>query len=303
MAIEFTCSGCARRLSVPDEFAGKKASCPACQQVLVVPPPPSDGAEETRASSAADRQETSTATPSGGPEGLAPDSSSSAPSAPVPSPPTASAPSAAEAPTSARPSPPPSPPAAPSTVATGKWLLRTPERIIYGPVERDELESWVRQGRVTADCDLRRDDESTWRPADTLFPAIAPWNPHHPPQPASSTPRPAAGTSGGAPATGAAREENLSGSAAASDAPAKTPDRGVLILTLGIVGIFSLCPVFSAMAWVMGTADQQEMRAGRMDARGLRATSWGRLLGMIAAFLWCGVAVLGTIWGLFMAAS
>jgi hypothetical protein len=37
MAISFQCSGCAKRLHVKEELAGKRIKCPACAQVVVVP--------------------------------------------------------------------------------------------------------------------------------------------------------------------------------------------------------------------------------------------------------------------------
>ncbi|KPL04520.1 MAG: hypothetical protein AMK75_01070 [Planctomycetes bacterium SM23_65] len=50
MAIEFTCN-CGKRLSVPDDVAGRRAKCPSCGAVLDVPgaapPPPSAEGEST----------------------------------------------------------------------------------------------------------------------------------------------------------------------------------------------------------------------------------------------------------------
>jgi uncharacterized membrane protein len=37
MAIEFLCTGCQQRLSVPDESAGKQAKCPNCSSILNIP--------------------------------------------------------------------------------------------------------------------------------------------------------------------------------------------------------------------------------------------------------------------------
>ncbi len=51
MAIETTCTGCGKQLSVGDEFAGRQARCPACGQIYNIPsagpafpppPPPND---------------------------------------------------------------------------------------------------------------------------------------------------------------------------------------------------------------------------------------------------------------------
>ena len=40
------------------------------------------------------------------------------------------------------------------------------------------------------------------------------------------------------------------------------------------------------MAWVMGSHDLAEMRAGRMDRSGEGLTQAGQVLGMILAVLW-----------------
>jgi hypothetical protein len=70
------------------------------------------------------------------------------------------------------------------------------------------------------------------------------------------------------------------------------PHRGGLILVLGLVGIIMGCPVFSLMAWVMGSGDLAEMRAGRMDPSGEGLTQAGKILGMIPSILFILGAVL-----------
>lgn len=40
MAIEFHCEHCGKPVRAQDEFAGKRAKCPACQQSVYVPTPP-----------------------------------------------------------------------------------------------------------------------------------------------------------------------------------------------------------------------------------------------------------------------
>jgi hypothetical protein len=45
------------------------------------------------------------------------------------------------------------------------------------------------------------------------------------------------------------------------------------------------CPIFSLMAWVMGSHDLAEMRAGRMDRSGEGLTQAGQVLGMILSVL------------------
>ena len=75
--------------------------------------------------------------------------------------------------------------------------------------------------------------------------------------------------------------------------PRLKPHRGGTILTFGILGLLC-CIIFAIMAWVMGNADMQEIRAGRMDPSGEGSTNAGRIMGMIG----CILAIVGFILGL-----
>lgn len=81
-------------------------------------------------------------------------------------------------------------------------------------------------------------------------------------------------------------------SAAGEDGRYLVPHRGGLILTLGILSWVS-CLVFGIMAWVMGTSDLREIRAGRMNPGGAGLTQAGRVLGMISTLLWLAWLVIG----------
>jgi ribosomal protein L37AE/L43A len=95
------------------------------------------------------------------------------------------------------------------------------------------------------------------------------------------------------------------------------PDRGGMILTLGIVGLVlaavggpgALCCVAMAVlpviglilgvvAWVMGSKDLAAMRAGRIDRRGEGSTKAGRTCGIIAVALGSLVILLALVGGL-----
>jgi hypothetical protein len=68
---------------------------------------------------------------------------------------------------------------------------------------------------------------------------------------------------------------------------------------LGIVGWFT-CPLFSVMAWVMGSSDLREMRYGRMDPGGIGLTQAGYYLGMIYTLLWMVILLIFIGVGLLM---
>jgi hypothetical protein len=71
------------------------------------------------------------------------------------------------------------------------------------------------------------------------------------------------------------------------------PHRGTLILVFGILGI-TVCGIFGPIAWIMGKADINEIRAGTMDPSGEQLTNIGRILGIVGTVL----IVLGMCMGL-----
>lgn len=58
-----------------------------------------------------------------------------------------------------------------------RWLLRTEDGKTFGPVSRDELESWVREGRVSPQCRLSAEKAQQWIWASEMFPELAPNQP------------------------------------------------------------------------------------------------------------------------------
>jgi hypothetical protein len=79
-------------------------------------------------------------------------------------------------------------------------------------------------------------------------------------------------------------------------------NRGPLILALGLLGLAAPCPIFSILAWVMGSSDLEEISRGRMDPAGLRLTKAGKLLGMLLSIAWITAAAAITIWVIYVAA-
>jgi hypothetical protein len=65
--------------------------------------------------------------------------------------------------------------------------------------------------------------------------------------------------------------------------------RGTVVLVLGIIAlvpVFIVPIILGPIAWVMGSHDLKEMRAGRMDRSGQSSTETGRMLGMIATIIY-----------------
>ncbi len=164
------------------------------------------------------------------------------------------------------------------------WHMRTPEGQTYGPVTRDELEGWVAQGRVSVDCQLAQSPTGPWEAAPLVFPALMLQLPKPQPPPPAPTFQPASPFNG-PPASIGTEPAGYTVPAGYTSGQYVQPHRGGLILVLAIVGIVMTCPIFSLMAWVMGSSDLREMRAGRMDRSGEGLTQAGQLIGMIPSII------------------
>jgi hypothetical protein len=53
------------------------------------------------------------------------------------------------------------------------WVLRTDEGKLYGPVSRDELRSWIEEGRVPANCQISPEGAQHWMWVAEAFPQMA----------------------------------------------------------------------------------------------------------------------------------
>ena len=145
------------------------------------------------------------------------------------------------------------------------WQMKTPEGLVYGPVTRQELDHWCRQGRITPRCQILREGEEQWRWAAELYPELLQ---------AAATMTPAGAA---APVTAYAPMPIAPGSVYYPKA-----HRGVLILVLGLLGYVSMCFVVSIFAVILGFQDLADMKAGRMDPEGRAMT----IIGIVLAALW-----------------
>jgi hypothetical protein len=174
--------------------------------------------------------------------------------------------------------------AAPEPAAADRgdaWHLQTPEGPIYGPISWREVQDWAAEGRISADCKLAESGSGPWQEAGELLPQLRPVTEPQLPPPAAAPPE--------MHTWAMPPSENITTAASLPAAAASgyiVPHRGGLILALGLIGFFVSCPIFSLMAWVMGSHDLNEMRTGRMDRRGEGMTQAGQVLGMILSLLW-----------------
>ena len=57
------------------------------------------------------------------------------------------------------------------------WFLRIPEGNEFGPVDRATLDNWVREGRISHDCELRDAGTDVWNAATVEYPVLQEGNP------------------------------------------------------------------------------------------------------------------------------
>jgi hypothetical protein len=183
------------------------------------------------------------------------------------------------------------------------WHVRTPEGAVYGPIRWDVVLSWAEEGRVADDCELAKAADGPWQPAGSLIPGLGSSvlssgadvaSPSH--HGRHSSPYMTGGSKVEGPMLNVEPQQPFAGgwspAVAAGGGYAGpggsyvAPHRGPLVLVMGILGFFVGCPVFSAIAWILGSRDLREMRAGRMDRSGESVTLVGMILGMVLSILW-----------------
>ena len=149
----------------------------------------------------------------------------------------------------------------------------------YGPYSAEQMRQFLSENRLVANSQVSADG-GPFQPAST-FPELGS-SPAQPPMGGPTGPQ-AYQTMPGSP------QPQYPGTAGHLK-----PDRGTLILVLGILS-FIACGIFTAIpAWIMGHNDLKEIDAGRMNPAGRSNTNAGRICGMIGTIL-TGVIILG--WG------
>lgn len=261
MTIDIQCTGCSRQLRVADEHGGKSARCPECQTIVAVPHPKS-AAPVTSRSAGFVAPTVETTKEKTHPTFDLNDGN-----------------------------------------ATPSWHLKTPEGQTYGPVDRAELDRWYAEGRITNDCMLRQEPSTNWVNANAVYPSVAPPSSRENNRPVhTSTPsaNPNANPFGEqSPYT--SPNSTSTNTAAGRRRRNQVPHRGGLILALGILSWVISCPLFGVIAWIMGSGDLREMRAGRMDNSGMGLTQAGQILGMIHSIILL-VGIAGSMLFLFLIA-
>lgn len=227
MSIQTRCPKCKTHLSVAKERSGKDVRCPSCDAVFRVPEPNSDRHDDLHKNNAPKWEGTDESDDNG------------------------SVPSENEK-------------ALVDQEVIEKWYLRIPEGNVYGPVNQLEFENWIEEGRVSADCRLRRESDMEWSLATDEYPVLAmEGNPFSEVTP--YTPK----------------AENL------------IPHRGAMIFALSIAGC--VVPFVSFWPAVMGTRDLHRMNQGKLDPSGDALTRAGQAIAMISSMIWISAFAIGLL--------
>ena len=118
-------------------MAERKIRCPDCGKAVEVPARPNKSPAETVKTAAS----------------------------PTPEPTKALTPEPAKAPTTA--------PAQTATTNSDElWYMKDVDGEEYGPVAKSDLDDWVAENRLTAECQLLRDGDPQWQWADDVYPQL-----------------------------------------------------------------------------------------------------------------------------------
>ena len=274
MAIETTCGGCGKLLSVGDEHAGRRARCPECGQIYTVPTPNAPTSDS----------------PVAAPPGLpVPSSGSSSISTET----TAYNPAFNQ---TGAPTPPPPPPDAatpnPAAADNNQFWMRTPAGVEYGPVDRETLDRWFSEGRVGPGYMIRQSAVGLWQAAELSRP-----NSKSSTSGASTSGQQTGGQYTGGQYAAAMNPTPASGPVNPYSATNPFPsdansyrqmypvsDQSGLVLAFGILSWF-LCPIFGILAWVMGRAGLRDIAAGMADPANKGLMQAGYYLGMVHVLL------------------
>ena len=145
------------------------------------------------------------------------------------------------------------------------WQLQIADGRVFGPVDRETLDQWVREGRVGQDSKLKQSHDREWQPAQTFYPYLR------------------TGNNGAAPPQTNPYGEQTYRTTAMPRTSLLESHRGGLILTLGLLGF--CCFITGIMAWVMGSQDLNKMKAGTMDNSGEGLTRAGFVIGIITTVI------------------
>ncbi len=147
MPIITQCPHCEKKLRAPDEQKGKQAKCPQCKKPFTIQPvaEASAGVGGAQAAARAGGQVATQQRPQAARQ--------SHPTSQARPQPQAVAPSQPQFP--------------------DQWFLQTAEGQEYGPVTKAELDQWLTEDRIDAECQILQEGWEQWKWAEDVYPNLA----------------------------------------------------------------------------------------------------------------------------------
>ena len=159
-----------------------------------------------------------------------------------------------------------------------RWSMKTPDGAVYGPVDRNELDQWATEGRISAACLLQSEGQTHWQSAVTLYPDVAGMASTKP----LSTSSPAYSPSS---TYHSYRDQIGSGR---RHPPNVRANNGTAVFVMGVLGIvFVMVPIFALIAWSMGHNERNAIhrRVASPENRWLVDAGYG--LGIVGSVIGC----------------
>lgn len=256
--MKVSCPQCEQLLALPTHSVGRWARCPRCGAIFALSVEEMS-ADRDSSSAATKPAETSAYAPSSGAKvetfGESTDGSPTTVSYPVRPPSMALSDWAANL-----------------MVQQGEWELQISDGRRFGPVKREVLDQWVREGRVGVDSLLRPESERHWSPAQRLYPYL---------RTGHGIGR--GGTSQRPPAVGGLRH-----SAADLNRSVGLPsNQGGLAFALSLLGF--CCLPLGLMTFLLAVLQLIKVRRGKADREGSYLLWLAMVISILGAALQLGV--------------
>lgn len=227
MPINTACTGCGQFLSVADQHVGKQARCPSCGQIYTVP---LRSTIDELGNPISISQ--SSANDSSNPFSFAEEK---APAEKI---------HEAQLFDDVQP---------PQVSSSDSYWMQAANGQIYGPVDRNNLDRWFREGRVGADYQIRQGELGPWQPAIQFQPVSTATG--------YAQPSPFAATGAYNSTQNSAFNPYVAAPMTTQARPAQQSEKGVMVLVFGVLS-WVFCFGFGIAAVVVGGQALREIDAG-----------------------------------------
>jgi hypothetical protein len=163
-----------------------------------------------------------------------------------------------------------------------QYWMRATEGNIYGPVDRDTLTLWFREGRVGIGYHIRQGVDGVWKEASLYRPQVQ-TNPY--------------GVSGVANAASATSTGSFdSGQSGSLLHRYPKADQGLVVLSCSILAWVTLCGFFGIAAFMIGKNALADIDQGRASPKDRSMVLVGFWIGLVNVVLNAILIIIGLVW-------